>query len=86
MLVFYRARLYADVLLHLFYVAMNGYGWWYWSSGGAERRRSQADSELPIAYTPVAAWPPLLALTALGVGTLGWLLSSYTDADLAYWD
>jgi nicotinamide mononucleotide transporter len=31
--VFYRSRLYADLGLHVFYVLMNGYGWYYWTYG-----------------------------------------------------
>jgi len=84
--VFYRTRLYADVLLHLFYVGMNAYGWYYWLSGGEKRRRSETLDSLPIAFTPAAAWLPIVGLTAGGIVALGWLFSTYTDADLAYWD
>ena len=85
-LVFYRTRLYADVLLHLFYVGMNGYGWYYWLSGGEERRQSDGSHSLPIAFTPAVTWIPITLLTAGGVVALGWAFSTYTDADLAYWD
>ncbi len=84
--VFYRTRLYADVLLHVFYVGMNAYGWYYWLSGGEERRQSEALHSLPIAFVPAAAWIPIVGLTAAGIVGLGWLFSTYTDADLAYWD
>ncbi len=86
LIVFYRTRLYADVLLHLFYVGMNAYGWYYWLRGGEERRESKALQSLPIGYTPAVAWLPIVALTAGGTVALGWLFSTYTDADLAYWD
>ncbi len=85
-LVFYRTRLYADVLLHIFYVGMNAYGWYYWLSGGEERRQAEDLDSLPIAFTPPAAWVPIVALTAAGIVSLGWLLGTYTDADLPYWD
>ncbi len=36
--VFLRAHLYADLALHVFYVAMNAYGWYYWAFAEATRR------------------------------------------------
>ncbi len=39
--VFFRARLYADLALHVFYVVMNAYGWYYW--GFAKRPPQVAD-------------------------------------------
>ena len=85
-IVFYRTRLYADVLLHVFYVGMNAYGWYYWLGGGEERRQAEDLDSLPIAFTPVAAWVPIVALTGAGIVSLGWLFGTYTDADLPYWD
>jgi len=85
-LVFYRARLYADVLLHVFYVGMNAYGWYYWLSGDVERRQAEDLDRLPIAFTPRASWVAIVGLTAAGTFGLGWLLGTYTDADLPYWD
>ena len=35
--VFYEARLFSDWLLHLYYVGMNGYGWYYWSRSSKQR-------------------------------------------------
>ena len=52
-LVFFRARLYADVLLHLFYVGMNAYGWTYWLWGGSERRDAET---LAVGFAPRAMW------------------------------
>ena len=83
LLVFYKARLYSDLVLHVFYVFMNGYGWYYWlrgagarSSGGrlvGARLRKRSASLLGVA-------------TVIGIVAMGWLFDYYTDADLAYWD
>ncbi|MDQ6873277.1 MAG: nicotinamide mononucleotide transporter family protein, partial [Gemmatimonadota bacterium] len=34
LVVFIRARLYADSALQPIYVVQNIYGWWYWAHGG----------------------------------------------------
>ena len=36
--------LYADVVLNLYYVLMNAYGWYYWLYGGRQLR--EAEDEL----------------------------------------
>src|SRR6267142_5193255 len=41
LVVFIRARLYADAALQPIYVVQNLYGWWYWARGG-ERGQGQA--------------------------------------------
>lgn len=80
--VFMEQRLYADVLLSGYYVAMNGYGWWYWLYGGS---RAESEDLLP-SYTPhlTAAW--LAGSVAVGIAAMGWFFDSQTNADLPYWD
>jgi nicotinamide mononucleotide transporter len=80
--VFFRARLYADFALHVFYCAMNAYGWYYWLRG----RRSGASLDLPVTSVPRANALSLGVLTALGTMTSGYLLSTQTDAALPFWD
>ncbi len=83
LVIFFRARLYADLAEHAYYVAMNAYGWYYWLRGanGAERA-----GEVPVTHIamPVAV-TLLLAGVVMTLG-IGWLLDTRTDADLAYWD
>lgn len=80
--VFVEAKLYADVILHLFYLGMNAYGWWYWLFGG---NRGQ-DDELPVCNTPGEQRVLLAGIGAVGIAFLGAALSRWTDADYAYWD
>lgn len=80
--VFVDAKLYADVVLHFFYVGMNLYGWWYWMFGG---NRKQGE-KLPVTTTPKHHSFVLIVLSALGILAMGFALSNWTDADLAYWD
>jgi nicotinamide mononucleotide transporter len=72
-LVFYDAKLYADVTLQLFFMGTGVVGWWNWRGG-------TTGAALPVRRTR----PPILAgLLALGVAVTlgyGWLLHSFTDA------
>lgn len=79
-LVFYRARLYADMALQVVYIAISAYGWHQWLHGGRGR------TELPVSRgTPRL----FLALFGIGAGAsllIGTLLSRHTDASLPYVD
>ncbi len=80
--VFFRTRLYADVLLSGYYVLMNAYAWYYWLYGGV---RTQRD-ELPVSRMPLGTGAWLAGLTALAIGGMGWFFATRTDAALPWWD
>ncbi len=80
--VFYRSRLYADLALHVFYVVMNAYGWYYWTFAA---RPAETD-EVPVTQTPPAISSGLLLIVAAATAALGWTLSTHTDAAVPYWD
>ena len=77
---FFETRLYSDMLLQGFYVALNLYGWMNWS-------RSKADAGEVVVLTlgrrARAAW---LAGCAALTGAWGWLMHRLTDASLPWWD
>ncbi len=78
--VFYDARLYSDLILHVIYVIMQGYGWYHWLHGGRDNS--------PLKVT-VLSWPAtvrwwLLALVLAAVW--GHVMASYTDAAAPYPD
>ena len=50
-----RAMLYADVVLNLYYVLMNAYGWYYWVYGGSHLREA-ADMAYVDSLTTVASF------------------------------
>ena len=79
-LVFWQARLYADMGLQVVYVLLCLYGWYHWLHGGAEK------GVLAVARTPRAALPLLAGLGLLGAGLLGLGLARFTDASLPFWD
>lgn len=86
--VFYDAKLYADLLLHLFYVGMNLYGWWYWlrAPAATQPQIDTSTEELPVSRSTPTQLVSLLVLGTIGSLVLGWYFATYTDADFAYAD
>lgn len=78
-----RAGLFADVLLNLYYVAMNAYGWYFWLRGGGARR---SDNQLAVAVLPPPQYLSLGLITLFGTGLMGWYFASFTAAALPYPD
>jgi nicotinamide mononucleotide transporter len=77
---FAEAKLYSDAGLQIFFLAINGYGWWAW-------RRSQAETGTVVVERLSAA---ALALWAGGsiAAIVGWgaAMARFTDASHPYWD
>ena len=67
--VFYRARLFSDSLLQIFFVAFTLYGWWHWWRGVRE------EGEVRVVPLPLRGWIAGLAAGAVGSVLLGWLMS-----------
>ena len=79
----FQAQLYADVVLNIYYVVVNAYGWYFWRLGGAERRDEQ---ELKVGLVSKVRLRWLVLIIAFGTLLMGWLFVTYTDAELAYAD
>jgi nicotinamide mononucleotide transporter len=80
--VFYRSKLYADLALHVFYVVMNGYGWYYWAFG----KRAANETLLPVVHVSVTTGAVLASAVVVATAGMGWFLATHTDAALPYWD
>lgn len=78
--VFYEARLYSEVGLHVIYVVLQFYGWHAWLHGGKER------SALPVSRLAARAMALWIGTALLGTGLLGSAMQRATDAALPYWD
>jgi nicotinamide mononucleotide transporter len=79
-IVFYLAKLYADMGLQAIYFALAGYGWWAWLHGGEDH------GELKVSLAP---WPVRIGLIVLGAvvgAALGLTLHRFTDASLPFMD
>jgi nicotinamide mononucleotide transporter len=68
LVVFYRARLFSDALLQVFFVAFTLYGWWHWWRGVREV------GEVRVVPLSVRGWLAGLAAGAIGAVLLGWLM------------
>jgi nicotinamide mononucleotide transporter len=78
--VFFQAKLYADMGLQAIYFALAVYGWWAWLRGGEDHGR------LSVSHV---SRPLALALAAIGAITgaaLGLTLHRFTDASLPFMD
>jgi nicotinamide mononucleotide transporter len=68
LVVFYRARLFSDSLLQMFFVAFTLYGWWHWWRGVRE------EGEVRVVPLDARGWIAGLAAGAIGAVLLGWLM------------
>jgi nicotinamide mononucleotide transporter len=76
----FRAELYMESALQVFYIGMAFYGWWHWSEGRPD------GAPLPVVDWPLVFNVPPLLLIALLSGCSGWLLENYSSAAYPYLD
>ncbi len=78
--IFYGAKLYSDVILQIFFLVVQCYGWAHWLS--------RRDEEGLVIVERVSKHGALLCVFAAlaGTGVTGWLMSAYTDASYPFWD
>jgi nicotinamide mononucleotide transporter len=79
-LVFYEARLYADMGLQAIYIVISIYGWYEWLHGGSDGGR------LSVSRTTLSEWLTLSLIGVVSTLGLGYVLHNLTNADLPYWD
>ncbi|MBB1194211.1 nicotinamide riboside transporter PnuC [Flavobacterium sp. SOK18b] len=76
--VFYTAKLYSDMILHVIYIFLQGFGWYNWKYGGSNK------SELRVTLlTNAIFW---IGLTILASVLLGYTMQTKTDASYPYED
>lgn len=73
-LLFFQVKLYADVVLQVFFITTSAVGWWGWQGPGA------AAAEMPIRRTSRRAIAALLLVGLLAGAGYGGLLMQFTDA------
>ncbi|MDC6390564.1 nicotinamide riboside transporter PnuC [Maribacter sp. PR1] len=77
--VMYQSRLYADILLNLYYLVMSCYGLFYWKMG---KRQKAA----PISYTTRKEKIIALGIVLGCFALMAYWLSQHTDSDVPFWD
>ena len=75
----FHAQLYAECLLHFYYIIMSIYGWWFWSSGKSKR-------VLPISFTSKLEWYVTVLISVGGWFFLYLVLVTYTDSNVPMLD
>lgn len=77
--VYYQNKLYADILLNLYYLVMSVYGWFYWRFG-------KQHQETPITFSTLKNYLVAGGITVTCFGVLSYWLSAHTDSDVPIWD
>jgi nicotinamide mononucleotide transporter len=75
----YNVQLYAECLLHLYYLVMSVYGWWYWAA-----KKNQKPVE--ITFSSSVEWIITSAIAFGGSVLLFFVLSMFTDSQVPAWD
>ena len=78
--IFFEAKLYSDVILHIIYVGMQFYGWYFWLHGGKMRK------EAVVSQLPRTQLVGSLIVSVAATVLLGYFMASRTDASLPYAD
>ncbi|HVJ03898.1 MAG TPA: nicotinamide riboside transporter PnuC [Sphingomonas sp.] len=78
--VFFEAKLYSDMLLQVFFFAVQLYGWWNWSRSRAEV------GEVRVEQMRGRARFQWLAGCAIAAAGWGMLMHRFTDAAFPWWD
>jgi nicotinamide mononucleotide transporter len=78
--VFLVSKLYADVILQMFYIVLTIYGWYNWLHGGENK------SELNVSRIKRTDMLILFIVGMITAFITGYLFKTYTDAALPYWD
>ena len=79
--IFFTAKLYADFALHVLFLIMSSYGWYYWLHGN-----NRFDSELPVSSESKKVLAYSIIICSFIIILTSNLFIIYTDADIPYWD
>ena len=86
--IFWKIRLYGDFFLHIFFLVLNIYGWYYWVHNKKNKKE-----ELPVTVYSFKANLLLLVVSAIGIVLFGYFLehlpnffANLEPAALPYWD
>lgn len=80
--VYFRAGLYADFGINIYYLLIAVYGYIAWTFG-LSRKKS---GPLKVTHMRASYYLPVIAALALVFGFLAWVLISFTNSTVPYWD
>ena len=79
--VFFNARLYADMGLQVYYVVISIYGWYFWLTG-----KKQNETKVAVKTTRKVLWLKLAVVSIALYALLLFILSNYTNSDVPHMD
>lgn len=79
---YFKAGLYADCSMQIYYILAGLYGWIVWKHAP----RKTKGEELPIRHTPLRWLPTLVGVYAVAHLALYLLLVHFTDSTVPFWD
>ena len=86
--VFWNTQLYGDFILHIFFLVLNIYGWYYWIYGKQEN-----DKGVEITLSAIKPSLFIALITLVGIALFGFFLeninyffSQIKPSDVPYWD
>ena len=84
--VYYRAGLYADLGINVYYVLASLYGLFIWITGKNHGKSNEKVEEIPISHTPKKLYIPLISITCLLTVVFAQILTRFTDSDVPWAD
>lgn len=78
--IFFRAKLYSDMLLQVIYVVLQIYGWYAWLHGGPDRKSLQVHR---LSERSIGPW---LLACVVSTAALGGVMHAKTDASFPFVD
>jgi len=73
------AQLYAECVLHFYYIVMSVYGWWHWTF-------KKNAARVMVAFTNAKEWIVALGISSVGWGLLYFALITFTPSTTPVWD
>lgn len=93
--VYYKAGLYADFGINIYYLIAAVYGWFFWMWGRRETKqrmpidndaKGEKSEELPITHMAWTYYFPLLLAFIISFFGIAWILIEYTDSNVPWLD
>lgn len=81
-IVYYRAGLYADFGINIYYLLAAAYGWIVWRYGKGTKQKA----ELPITRMPANYWLPVAAASVVALLVIAYILINFTDSNVPWFD
>ncbi len=82
-MVYIRAKLYADMSLQVYYLVISFYGWYQWVFGKSNGNNRKG---IKVTVAGTSLLMTLLVIACVLFAGIGLFLQHFTDSDVPYWD